>query len=53
LVRKNGVTGTLKKGMYVSSRFMITERSLFDLIYQKMDDWANPTRYINNHFAEK
>ena len=49
LVRKNGVTGRLKKGMYVSSHFMITERSLFDLIYQKMDDWANPTQYNNNN----
>ena len=54
LVRKNGVTGTLKKGMYVSSHFMITERTLFDLIYQKMDDWANPTQYnSNNQFAQK
>ena len=49
LVRKNGVTGKLKKGMNVTSHFMITERSLFDLIYQKMDDWANPTQYNNNN----
>ena len=54
LVRKNGVTGRLKKGMNVTSHFMITERSLFDLIYQKMDDWANPTQYNNNsQLAEK
>lgn len=53
LVRKNGVTGKLKKGMYVSSHFMITERSLFDLIYQKMDDWANPTQYNKNQLAQK
>jgi multidrug resistance efflux pump len=53
LMRKNGVTGKLKKGMYVSSHFMITERSLFDLIYQKMDDWANPTQYNNNQIAQK
>ena len=53
LVRKNGVTGTLKKGMYVSSHFMITEKTLFDLIYQKMDDWANPTQYNNNQFAQR
>lgn len=53
LVRKNGVTGKLKKGMYVSSHFMITERSLFDLIYQKMDDWANPTQYNKNQSAGK
>jgi len=45
LVRKNGATGKLKKGMVVSSHFMLTERSLFALIYQKMDDWANPKQY--------
>jgi HlyD family secretion protein len=45
LMRKNGVKGILKKGMSVSSHFMITRRSLFDLLYQKMDDWANPTQY--------
>ena len=48
LVRKNGVKGKLKKGMTVVSHFMITRRSLFDLLYQKMDDWANPTQYNNN-----
>ena len=53
LIRKNGVTGRLKKGMQVSSHFMITERSLFDLIYQKMDDWANPTQYDNNRLAQR
>jgi multidrug resistance efflux pump len=45
LIRKNGVKGSLKKGMSVSAHFMITRRSLFDLLYQKMDDWANPTQY--------
>jgi len=53
LIRKNGVTGRLKKGMNVTSHFMITERSLSDLIYQKMDDWANPSQYNNNEFAQK
>jgi len=53
LVRKNGVVGRLKKGMQVSSHFMITERSLFDLIYQKMDDWANPTQYNDNRLAQR
>lgn len=45
LIRKNGAKGVLKKGMTVSSHFMITRRSLFDLLYQKMDDWANPSQY--------
>lgn len=42
---KNGRTGKLKKGMNVSAHFMITKRSLFDLLYQKMDNWMNPTQY--------
>jgi len=45
LLRKNGVKGVLKKGMSVSAHFRITRRSLFDLLYQKMDDWANPAQY--------
>ena len=53
LVRKNGVTGRLKKGMSISSHFMITKRSVFDLIYQKMDDWINPAQYDSNRFAQK
>lgn len=53
LVRKNGVTGKLKKGMSVSCHFVITQRSLFDLLYQKMDDWVNPTQSVNNLMAEK
>lgn len=47
LTRKNGTIGQLKKGMSISSHFMITRRSLFDLLYQKMDDWINPSQYVN------
>lgn len=53
LMRKNGVTGKLKKGMNVSCHFVITRRSLFDLLYQKMDDWVNPTQYVNKLMDEK
>ncbi|MDR0725911.1 MAG: HlyD family secretion protein [Prevotellaceae bacterium] len=48
LIRKNGVKGVLKKGMPVSAHFIITKRSLFDLLYQKMDDWINPAQYNIN-----
>lgn len=41
---KNGFTGNLKKGMTLSANFKLTERSLFDLLYDKMDDWLNPNR---------
>jgi HlyD family secretion protein len=43
---KNGFKGQLKKGMFVNARFELTERSLFDLLYDKVDDWLNPTSKI-------
>ena len=46
LMLKNGFKGHLKKGMFVSARFEIIERSLFDLLYDKMDDWLNPANQI-------
>jgi len=42
LKRKDGQKGYLKKGMSIQSRFMITRRSLFQLLYQTFDEWANP-----------
>ena len=44
---KDGRIGRLKKGMTVSAHFMVTRRSLFALLYQKMDSWVNPRQYIN------
>lgn len=38
----NGVTGNLKKGMTLQARFILSRRSLFQLLYDKMDDWLNP-----------
>jgi membrane fusion protein, peptide pheromone/bacteriocin exporter len=42
LVLRNGKKGLLKKGMSVQTRFLVNRRSLLQLIYEKMDDWANP-----------
>jgi membrane fusion protein, peptide pheromone/bacteriocin exporter len=42
LTLKNGRKGFLKKGMTVQARFLLNRRSLFQLVYEKMDDWANP-----------
>ena len=42
LILKNGSKGFLKKGMTLTGRFMIIRRSLFQLIYDKTDDWLNP-----------
>jgi HlyD family secretion protein len=42
---RTGQKGYLKKGMTVQTRFILNRRSLFHLIYEKMDDWINP---LNN-----
>lgn len=39
---QNGYRGDLKKGMSLLSRFKVTERSLFQLLYDNLDDWLNP-----------
>ncbi len=43
---RNGVKGMLKKGMTFQARFILTQRSLFQLLYDKADDWMNPNRKI-------
>lgn len=53
LALKNGRMGKLKKGMNVSAHFMVTKRSLFNLLYQKMDNWINPTQYENELLIAK
>lgn len=37
-----GYKATLKKGMTLRARFIVTQRSLFQLLYDKVDDWVNP-----------
>ncbi len=39
---KNGYKGYLKKGMNFTARFKVTDRSLYQLLYDKVDDWVNP-----------
>lgn len=39
---KSGYEGKLKNGLTLTSRFHITRRSLFDLLFDKTDDWLNP-----------
>ncbi len=40
---KNGFKGSFNKGMTLSARFKLTERTLFELLYDKVDDWLNPS----------
>ena len=42
LALKNGVSGTLKKGMTVQANFTVAKRTLYQLLYDKVDDWLNP-----------
>lgn len=42
---KNGYKGYLKKGMNVKCRFVVNRRSLFELLYDKVENWINP---LNN-----
>jgi membrane fusion protein, peptide pheromone/bacteriocin exporter len=38
----NGYKGQLKKGMTFGASFFVARRSLFQLLYDKTDDWLNP-----------
>jgi multidrug resistance efflux pump len=46
---KNGYKGTIKKGMTVQARFLVTKRTLFQLLFDKADDWLNPNVIPNEH----
>lgn len=50
LALSNGFQGELKKGMTFNARFLLTERTLFELLYDKVDDWLNPSSSL---IAEK
>jgi membrane fusion protein, peptide pheromone/bacteriocin exporter len=39
---KNGYTGQLKKGLTMQARFIVTRRSAWQLLFDKIDDWLNP-----------
>ncbi|MDR0507475.1 MAG: HlyD family secretion protein [Dysgonamonadaceae bacterium] len=39
---KNGYKGNLKKGMTLTGRFYLTDRTLWQLLFDKVDKWMNP-----------
>lgn len=43
---KNGYTTQVTKGMTLTTRYIIARRSLFDLLFDKVDDWLNPKNII-------
>ena len=44
LFLKNGTEGRLKKGMSFTVRFIVARRSLFNLLFDRLDDWMNPLK---------
>ncbi len=49
---KNGYKGELKKGLSFQARFIVAERTLWQLLFDKIDDWLNPTAPVTNHVAK-
>jgi multidrug resistance efflux pump len=45
---QSGYKTQISKGMTLTTRYMITRRSLYDLLFDKMDDWLNP-KQISGH----
>lgn len=41
---KNGAKDIIGKGMTFNARFELTERTLYQLLYDKVDDWMNPSQ---------
>lgn len=39
---KNGFSGQLKKGLTFQARFVVAERTLWQLLFDTVDDWLNP-----------
>lgn len=40
----NGYKGNIKKGMTLTSHFSVAKRSLYQLLYDTMDDWLDPSQ---------
>lgn len=41
---QSGYKTQVSKGMTLTTRYIITKRSLFDLLFDKVDDWLNPNK---------
>lgn len=39
----NGVKGNIQKGMAIQARFIVARRTLLQLLFDKADDWLNPS----------
>jgi len=43
---KNGLSAKIRKGMSLNARIIVNRRSLFNLLFDKIDKWVNP--YFND-----
>ena len=41
---KNGMRGNLKKGMAISVSLVLAKRTLFNLVFDNINDWIDPYR---------
>ncbi|MDN3675517.1 HlyD family efflux transporter periplasmic adaptor subunit [Flavobacterium branchiarum] len=46
---QSGYKTNVSKGMTLTTRYIITRRSLFDLLFDKIDDWLNPKQLENSN----
>lgn len=46
---KNGYEGNIQKGLTFTARFQLTERSLWQLLFDKIDNWLNPKLLTSNN----
>jgi HlyD family secretion protein len=44
---KSGYRTQVSKGMTLTTRYTIAKRSLYELLFDKVDDWLNPKQIIN------
>ncbi|WPO80245.1 HlyD family secretion protein [Flavobacterium sp. KACC 22761] len=44
---KSGYKTDVSKGMTLTTRYIVTRRSLFELLFDKIDDWLNPKQLPN------
>lgn len=49
---KNGFKGEIKKGMSLQARFIVANRSLFQLLHDRVDDWLNPVWSENTYTSQ-
>ena len=42
LTLKNGFKGNIRKGMTLQANFLVANRSLYQILYDKVSDWINP-----------